>query len=112
MYESFDLLLWWKINREKYKILAKVARDVLAVPVSTVVSESAFSTGGRILDPFRSSLSPKTLQALVFTQNWIWADFKKQVSVEYKDMLKEIEEIKEIEKCFASKLNICTDHID
>ncbi|KAF5815925.1 putative HAT dimerization domain, ribonuclease H-like superfamily, hAT-like transposase, RNase-H [Helianthus annuus] len=112
MYESFDLLHWWKINGEKYKILAKVARDVLAVPVSTVASESAFSTGGRILDPFRSSLSPKTVQALVCTQNWIRADFKKQASVEYKDMLKEIEEIEEIEKCFASKLNICTDHID
>ncbi|KAJ0946383.1 putative HAT dimerization domain, ribonuclease H-like superfamily, hAT-like transposase, RNase-H [Helianthus annuus] len=112
MYESFDLLHWWKINGEKYKILEKVARDVLAVPVSTVASESVFSTGGRILDPFRSSLSPKIVQALVCTQNWIRADFKKQASVEYKDMLKEIEEIEEIEKSFASKLNICTNHID
>jgi hypothetical protein len=31
--------------------------DVLAVSVSTVAPKSAFSTGGRILDPFRSSLS-------------------------------------------------------
>jgi hypothetical protein len=44
---------------------------VLAIPVSTVVSEAAFSTGGRILDPFRSSLSPSTVQALVYYQNWL-----------------------------------------
>jgi hypothetical protein len=37
---------------------------VLAILVSTVVSEAAFSTGGRILYPFRSSLSPSTMQAL------------------------------------------------
>jgi hypothetical protein len=44
---------------------------VLAIPVSTVVSEAAFSTGGRILDPFRNSLSPSTVQALVCCQNWL-----------------------------------------
>ncbi|CAN1331500.1 hypothetical protein LINPERPRIM_LOCUS35353 [Linum perenne] len=32
-----------------------MARDVLAVPISSVASESAFSTGGRVLSNFRSS---------------------------------------------------------
>nr|KAJ0220748.1 hypothetical protein LSAT_V11C200075940 [Lactuca sativa] len=58
-YESFDLLDWWKTNEAKYKILGKIARDVLVVPVSTVALKSAFSTGGRVLDSFRSSLFPK-----------------------------------------------------
>ncbi|KAK1379810.1 hypothetical protein POM88_026554 [Heracleum sosnowskyi] len=39
--------------------------------VSTVASESAFSTSGHILDPFRSSLSPKLVEALVCTQSWL-----------------------------------------
>jgi hypothetical protein len=55
---NFDILNWWKVNSTKFPILAKIARDVLAIPITTVASESAFSTGGRVLDPFRSSLAP------------------------------------------------------
>ena len=68
---SFDTLFWWKQNAIKYNVLSLIARDVLAVPISTVASESAFSTGGRILDPYRSSLNPKTVNMLVCTQNWL-----------------------------------------
>ncbi|KAF7143020.1 hypothetical protein RHSIM_Rhsim05G0158300 [Rhododendron simsii] len=68
---DFDILVWWKNNSNKYPILSKVACDVLAMPVSTVASESAFSTGGRVLDPFRSSLSPSMVETLVCTQNWL-----------------------------------------
>ncbi|XP_031108617.1 zinc finger BED domain-containing protein RICESLEEPER 2-like [Ipomoea triloba] len=61
---SFDILRWWKINAERFPILSKLARDVLAIPISIVASESAFSTSGRVLDPFRSSLTPKIVEAL------------------------------------------------
>ena len=57
--DDFKILGWWKMNSSKYRILSQIARDVLAIPVSTVASESAFSTGGRVLDQFRSSLTPK-----------------------------------------------------
>ncbi|KAK5826513.1 hypothetical protein PVK06_021435 [Gossypium arboreum] len=69
--EDFDILLWWKMNSPRFPILSKMARDVLAIPVSTVASESTFSTGGRVLDQYRSSLTPKIVQALVCTQDWI-----------------------------------------
>ncbi|KAK1363197.1 hypothetical protein POM88_038758 [Heracleum sosnowskyi] len=71
MIAQFDILLWWKDNASRYKTLSMISKDILAIPVSTVASESAFSTSGRILDPFRSSLSPKMLEALVCTQSWL-----------------------------------------
>ncbi|KAJ9561442.1 hypothetical protein OSB04_006602 [Centaurea solstitialis] len=49
-----DILLWWNVNGCKYDILSLIAKDVLAILVSLVASESAFSTSGRILDSFRS----------------------------------------------------------
>ena len=68
---TFDVLLWWKTNSSRYQVLSKMARDVLAVFVSTVASESAFSIGGCILDLFRSSLSPDMVQVLICSQNWL-----------------------------------------
>ena len=68
---KFGLLAWWKGNACKYKVLSLMARDILAVPISTVSSESAFSTGGRVLDVFRSSLSSKMAEALICARNWL-----------------------------------------
>jgi len=51
---NFVILLWWKLNGVKYSTLQAIARDVLAIPVSTVASESAFSTSGYIVSPHRS----------------------------------------------------------
>ena len=70
---NFCILNWWKVNSSKYRLLSKVARDVLAIPLSTVTSESAFSTGGCVLDPFRSSLLPNTDEMLICAQNWLRA---------------------------------------
>ena len=50
--DKLDILRWWKSNASKYKIFSKVAQHVLAIPISKVASESAFSIGGRILDQF------------------------------------------------------------
>ncbi|KAH9780518.1 BED-type domain-containing protein [Citrus sinensis] len=76
---DFDILMWWKVNRSRYPILSEIARDLLAVPVSTVASESAFSAGGRCLSPHRSRLHPSTVEALMCTQNWIWAQLKGEI---------------------------------
>ncbi|KAL0316953.1 UNVERIFIED_CONTAM: Zinc finger BED domain-containing protein DAYSLEEPER [Sesamum calycinum] len=86
--EKFDILKWWKMNTQRFPILSKMARDIVVVPVSTVALEAAFSTGGRVLDAFRSSLSPKIVQAIICAQDWIRKD-SKPISIE--EDLSEIE---------------------
>ncbi|XP_016482018.2 zinc finger BED domain-containing protein DAYSLEEPER-like [Nicotiana tabacum] len=77
---------------------SQMARDVLAVPVSSVASEYAFSTGERLLDSFRSSLTPKLVQALVCLQDWLRNEKLKQpVSVE-----EDIDKIEQLEQDLAS----------
>lgn len=55
----FDLLYWWKVNKLKYPNLQCMARYFLAIPASTVTSESAFSSSGRLISPHRNRLHPK-----------------------------------------------------
>ncbi|WVZ86453.1 hypothetical protein U9M48_033226 [Paspalum notatum var. saurae] len=62
------------MHSASYPILARIARDVLAVPASTVASESAFSTGERIISDYRSRLKSKTVEALICLQDWIRSD--------------------------------------
>jgi hypothetical protein len=58
---NFDVLGWWKYNALKYRILSKMAQDILAIPIITIALESSFSAGGRIVKPYRASLSTKTI---------------------------------------------------
>ena len=67
----FDTLRWWRENSNKYKVLSIMARDILSIPITTVASESAFSAGGRIIDPHRASLGTDTVQFLTCGADWI-----------------------------------------
>ncbi|KAL6637845.1 hypothetical protein ACP70R_025417 [Stipagrostis hirtigluma subsp. patula] len=104
MSEKIDLLAWWKCNSNKYPILSTFAKDVLAVPVSTVASESAFSTGGRVIDSFRTSLSANMVEALICTQSWLRSpsgivDIRKAM---------ELEAYEEVEQAFGQGLGHVT----
>ena len=68
---DFDVLSWWKTNGIKYPTLQMIVRDIYAIPVSTVASESAFSTGSRMVSKHRSRLHPNTLEALMCAQSWL-----------------------------------------
>lgn len=66
---NFDILAWWKANESKYLTLHAIARDILAILVSTVSSKSSFNTSGRFVSLRHSRLHPKTLEALMCAQN-------------------------------------------
>ncbi|KAG7599385.1 hAT-like transposase RNase-H fold [Arabidopsis suecica] len=43
---EYDVLSWWKLNSGKFPVLSLIAKDIFAMQVSFVASESAFSIGG------------------------------------------------------------------
>ncbi|KAH9686385.1 Bromo-adjacent (BAH) domain-containing protein [Citrus sinensis] len=63
--EDFNILSWWKTNANRYPTLARIARDILAIPITTVASESAFNTSGRVVSSYHNKLHPSTLEALI-----------------------------------------------
>ncbi|KAL1300658.1 hypothetical protein AAHE18_18G197700 [Arachis hypogaea] len=66
---NFNVLKWWKNNQMKFKVLAKITKDIYAIPVSTVASESAFSTSGRVISPHRGKLKESIIEALMCGQS-------------------------------------------
>ena len=68
---SFCALAWWKNNSTKFKILSRVASDILAVPISTVASESTFSAGGRVIDEYRARLNEESVEVLLCGGDWL-----------------------------------------
>ncbi|XP_010548831.1 PREDICTED: zinc finger BED domain-containing protein RICESLEEPER 1-like [Tarenaya hassleriana] len=95
---EFDILTWWKMHSGKFSILAQMARDILAFPVSTVASESVFSTGGRILDQYRSSLTPDMVEALVLSQNWLRSSLISDATRSLKDVIEDNDFIETFER--------------
>ncbi|KAJ3698339.1 hypothetical protein LUZ61_002044 [Rhynchospora tenuis] len=71
--DDFDILCWWKMKAPRFPVLAQLTRDILVVPISTVASESAFSSSGRVLSQVRSSLPDESIEALLCAQDWLRA---------------------------------------
>ncbi|XP_066391517.1 zinc finger BED domain-containing protein RICESLEEPER 2 [Miscanthus floridulus] len=72
--QEFDILNWWKLNTVKFPTLSKMARDILAIPMSMVSSGSSIfsaGTGSHMLDDYRSSLRPEIVEALVCAKDWL-----------------------------------------
>ncbi|KAL5714914.1 hypothetical protein ACHQM5_016815 [Ranunculus cassubicifolius] len=75
IHEPLNVLDYWKSNQFRYPELARMARDILSIPISTVASEATFSVGGRVIDQFRSALLPENVESLVCSNDWL---FKKK----------------------------------
>ncbi|KAJ3697410.1 hypothetical protein LUZ61_001115 [Rhynchospora tenuis] len=72
---DFNILTWWKMNSFKYPTLSKLARDILAIPMAMAGGGTGLSVFGagsanRILDDYRSSMRPDTLEAIFCAKDW------------------------------------------
>ena len=64
--------------KNQYPVMSSIARDLLAVPMSTVASESVFSAGRRVLDEKRSRMTGETVEMLLCFKDWLDAEARLQ----------------------------------
>ncbi|XP_073029388.1 uncharacterized protein [Primulina eburnea] len=76
----FDILCSWKTNGIKYSILHDIAKNVLAIPVTTIASESTFSTSGRVLSAHHNRIQPKTVEVLMYARDWLWSETRDSIA--------------------------------
>ena len=55
-----------------------MARDLVTPPASTVASESAFSTGGRVLTDTRNRLASEAIEMTICGKDWLDAESRTQ----------------------------------
>jgi hAT family C-terminal dimerisation region len=73
-----DILQYLKMNATAYPKLTMMARDIFAVSVLTVPSESCFSSANRILIDKHIKLGSKLFEQLVCNKDWIDAENRMQ----------------------------------
>ena len=67
---DFDIISWWRASSSKYPILSRVARDLLAIPISIVTSYDAYNTAARQIDWTLMSSGRDIMGALMCTRSW------------------------------------------
>ena len=67
---DFDIISWWRASSSKYPILSRVARDLLAIPISIVTSYDAYNTTARQIDWTLMSSGRDIMGALMCTRSW------------------------------------------
>jgi len=60
-----DILKYWAAKQYQYPVVAKIARDYLAIPATSAASERIFSNGSDIITKKRNRLSPSTVRYLL-----------------------------------------------
>ncbi|GJS05871.1 hypothetical protein Tco_0575177 [Tanacetum coccineum] len=77
-FASFDVLDFWKENETMFPVLSRMTMDIISVQASSVASESAFSTSGRVLSIRRTRLTPASLEMCMCLKDHLDAKERKQ----------------------------------
>ncbi|KAL1226388.1 Zinc finger BED domain-containing protein RICESLEEPER 2 [Cardamine amara subsp. amara] len=69
--KDFKALEWWKEESQTYPILSRVARDILAIPISRATSYDAYVLDKREPPEFVLSMEPKVSNAMMCSKKWL-----------------------------------------
>jgi hypothetical protein len=61
--DHINPLEWWKLHSDNYPTLSRLARDYLAIPASSVPSESTFSIAKHTISTVRNRIEEETARA-------------------------------------------------
>ncbi|GKD14377.1 zinc finger BED domain-containing protein RICESLEEPER 2 [Tanacetum coccineum] len=77
-FETFDVLGFWKAKEIMFPVLSRMAMDILSVQATSIASEFAFSTSGRVLSIRRTRLTPASLEMCMCLKDHLDAQERKQ----------------------------------
>ena len=60
---ELDVLAWWKTNQHRYPVIARIARDVLAMQPSSIETERVHSGARTLLDWNQARMGVSTIEA-------------------------------------------------
>ena len=69
---KLEILSWWKEHYNRFLELSLMARDLMSIPITTVASQSSFSTRKNILTSYQSRLLPENVEAMLCTKSWLY----------------------------------------
>ncbi|PWA94251.1 hypothetical protein CTI12_AA017490 [Artemisia annua] len=110
-YKNFDVLNWWKQKEPQFPVLAAMARDLLSVQASTVASESAFSTSGRILSVRRTRLIPLSLEICICLKDYLDGNESIQDVSILEEPMKYEKQLQEIEVEEGYQINLSEEEV-
>ncbi|GKB58487.1 zinc finger BED domain-containing protein RICESLEEPER 2-like protein [Tanacetum coccineum] len=77
-FAAFDLLGFWKAKESMFPVLSRMAMDIISVQATSVASESAYSTSGRVLSIRITRLTPASLKMCMCLKDHLDAQERKQ----------------------------------
>jgi hypothetical protein len=57
--------MYWKAKQYNFPIIARIARDYLAIPATSALSESVFSQGSDVVTKKRNRLTGDSIRMIV-----------------------------------------------
>ncbi|OMO98114.1 Geminivirus AR1/BR1 coat protein [Corchorus capsularis] len=69
--DQFEVLGWWSEHALKFPVVGRMARDILAIPMSTVIQGSSLDEKVMMDNPVFKGLAPQIIEAMICCKHWL-----------------------------------------